>query len=356
MKNSKNSVNTRRWLSLILFTTGLTTACSNRGDQPIVVIDGSSTVFPITDFVADQFQKRNPVKIDVKVPVGVSGTRGGFRKFCAGTIDISDASRPINQEEAALCKKNRIEFIEIPIGYDGLTVVVNSKNTWAHDITTAELKKIWEPEALRRIMRWSQVRAGWPDREMHLYGAGLDSGTYDYFTEAILRTEHESRTDFESSENDDQLARAIARDELALGFFGYAYLQKNATQLKALAVDDQNPKNGEGPVLPSPDTVRRGVYQPLSRPLFIYVNKASLARREVELFTLFYLTKATTFVSRVGYVPLPERAYRLAQERVGARRTGSLFGNKGSRVGLSIEQLLAQEGPLATSSGTPDSP
>jgi phosphate transport system substrate-binding protein len=323
----------------------LAAACSTRKEGPTVTIDGSSTVFPITDFVADQFQKRNPVKVDVKVPVGVSGTRGGFRKFCAGSIDISDASRPINREEAALCAKHQVEFVEVPIGYDGLAVVVHPKNTWANDITTAELKRLWEPEAERRLTRWSQVRAEWPDREIHLYGAGLDSGTYDYFTEAIVGREHSSRMDFKSSENDDTLVKDIAGDELALGFFGYAYLYKNAEKLKAVALDDGEAANGAGPMLPTPENVRNARYQPLSRPLFIYVSKSALARREVELFVGFYLSKGASFVSRVGYVPLPEQAYQFAQQRVSARRTGSLFGNGGSRVGVSIEDLLSREAP-----------
>jgi phosphate transport system substrate-binding protein len=220
---------------------------------------------------------------------------------------------------------------------------VNAKNGWANDITTAELKKIWEPAAEHKIARWSQVRPGWPDKELHLYGAGFDSGTYDYFTEAIIHREHSSRSDFKASESDDALAKEMADDELSLGFFGYAYLRKNAGKLKPVAVDNGDPTDGAGPVPPTPETIRRGTYQPLSRPLFIYVNKATLNRREVELFVAFYLSKASAVVSRVGYVPLPDAAYRLAQERVSARRTGSLFGNGGSRVGVSIEALLARE-------------
>lgn len=333
----------RRLTSGLAFA--LAAACSTPKAGPTVTIDGSSTVFPITDFVADQFQKRNPVKVDVKVPVGVSGTGGGFRKFCAGTIDISDASRPINREEAALCAKHQVEFIEVPIGYDGLAVVVHPKNTWANDITAAELKRLWRPEAERTLTKWNQLRAEWPDREIHLYGAGLDSGTYDYFTEAIVGREHSSRMDFKSSENDDTLVADIAGDQLALGFFGYAYLYKNSEKLKALPVDDGEATNGAGPMLPTPENVRNARYQPLSRPLFLYVSKSALARREVELFVGFYLSKGASFVSRVGYVPLPEQAYQFAQQRVSARRTGSLFGNGGSRVGVSIEDLLSREAP-----------
>jgi phosphate transport system substrate-binding protein len=311
---------------------------------PTVVIDGSSTVFPITDYVARQFEKRNPVKVTVRVPVGISGTHGGFLKFCAGEADIANASRPINRAEVELCAKNKIEFIEMPIGYDGLAVLVNPKNSWANDLTTTELKRIWEPGAERQIMKWSQVRDGWPDRELHLYGAGRDSGTYDYFTQAIVQKEHSSRADFRSSEDDNELVNDVAKDELALGFFGYAYLQKDADRLKAVAIDDGDPSNGAGPIAPSPETVRNATYQPLSRPLFIYVSKSALKRREVELFVGFFLSKAASYVERVGYVPLPEAAYRVVHERVIARQFGSVFDGGGAQVGLSIDQLLQKEG------------
>lgn len=342
---SKSDAHARRrarvtWVSLL--SAGLAWGCAKSDHPPTISVDGSSTVFPITDYAAHQFEQRNPVRVSVKVPVGISGTRGGFRKFCAGTVDISDASRPINQEEAKLCAVNGVEFIEVPIGYDGLTVVVHPKNDWATDISAAELKKIWEPDAEHKIMKWSQVRSGWPDRDLHLYGAGLASGTYDYFTEAVVQKEHSSRMDFKSSEDDDELVSQIAKDELALGFFGYAYLYKNPDKLKALAIDDGNPNNGVGAIQPTPDTVRSGQYQPFSRPLFIYVSKAALMRREVELFTDFYLSKAAGFVSRVGYVPLPESAYYLARQRVSVRHTGSLFGGGGSRVGVSVAELFAK--------------
>jgi phosphate transport system substrate-binding protein len=340
--------------SFALFAIANMAGCANHGTkEPTVTIDGSSTVFPITDAVAHQFQKRNPVKIDVKIPVGISGTGGGFKKFCIGRIDIADASRPINRAETELCATHGVEYIEVPIAYDGLAVVVNPKNTWASDITTAELKKIWEPEAQGRVTKWSQVRADWPEKELHLYGAGGDSGTYDYFTGAIVGKEHSSRPDFRSSENDDVLVKAVAEDELALGFFGYSYLFKNPGKLKALGIDDGNASNGVGPVAPSAESVRTGTYQPLSRPLFIYVNQASLARREVELFVGFYLSKAPSAVERVGNVPLPESAYRLAHERVIARKTGSLFPG-GSQIGMPLEELL-RRGQVSSTHAAADS-
>jgi phosphate transport system substrate-binding protein len=305
----------------------------------IVKIDGSSTVFPISEAVAEEFQKKEAAK----VTVGISGTGGGFKKFCSGETDISDASRPIKPTEVELCAKNKIEYIELPIAYDGLAIVVNPKNTWATDITADELKKLWEPEAQGKVMKWNQVRQSWPDKEIHLFGAGVDSGTYDYFTEAIVKKEHSSRGDFTSSEDDNVLVQGVSRDELSLGFFGFAYYHENKDKLKVVPVNDGKPENGEGAIAPSVETVRNGTYQPLSRPIFIYVSKAALERREVSSFTSFYLDQAPKLVAQVSYIPLPENAYRLGAERVTSRRTGSLFGGKGSQVGVSIEQLLQKE-------------
>jgi phosphate transport system substrate-binding protein len=305
-----------------------------------VRLDGSSTVFPISEAMAEEFQKANPGR---RVIVGISGTGGGFKKFAAGETDISDASRPIKPSEVEMCAKNGIEYIELPVAYDGLAVLINPKNTWATHITVRELKRLWEPQAQGTITRWSQVRADWPDREIHLYGAGVDSGTYDYFTQAIVGQEHSSRGDFTSSEDDNVLVQGIAGDETALGFFGLAYYEENRDRLKLLPVDDENDENGKGPLAPELATVTDGTYQPLSRPIFIYINKASLERPEVEAFIRFYLANAPTLVKEVGYIPLPARAYLLAQERVDKRITGSLFGGKGSQVGVRIDQLLDQE-------------
>jgi phosphate transport system substrate-binding protein len=324
---------------LIVVVASLGVGCKKKGaDQPIL-IDGSSTVFPITEAVAEEFQKKN----QTKVTVGISGTGGGFKKFCGGETDISDASRPIKPSEVDLCAKNGIVYVELPVAYDGLAVLVNPRNTWVQSITVAELKKIWEPGAQGKVTRWSQVRDGWPDRELHLYGAGVDSGTYDYFTEAIVGKEHSSRGDFTSSEDDNVLVQGIANDELALGFFGYAYYVENKAKLRVVPVDDGKPENGAGPIEPSQDTVRNGTYQPLSRPIFIYAAIKSLDRPAVVSFVRFYLENAPKLVPEVGYIPLPERAYTLLLERASVRKTGSIFGGKGSQVGVSIEQLLARE-------------
>jgi len=328
------------FLASVVLALPLLASCQKKnggGDQ--IRIDGSSTVFPITEAVAEEFKRANATQ----VTVGISGTGGGFKKFCAGEIDIADASRPIKPTEVELCSTGTIEYIELPVAYDGLAIVVHPSNTWVDYITTAELKRLWEPEAQGKITKWNQVRASWPDREVHLLGAGVDSGTYDYFTEAIIQREHASRGDYTSSEDDNILVQGVATDELALGFFGYAYFHENQDKLKLIPVDDEKPDNGAGPISPSPETVRNGTYQPLSRPIFIYVAVKSLDRPEVTNFVKFYLANAATLVAEVGYIPLPERAYSIAQARVDARKTGSLFGGKGSQVGVSIDQLLEEE-------------
>jgi phosphate transport system substrate-binding protein len=238
----------------------------------VIRIDGSSTVYPITEAAAEEFQKQNPAK----VTIGVSGTGGGFKKFCAGEIAIAGASRPIKETEEQACAAAKIDFVELPVAYDGLAVVVHPKNSWAKSLTVAELKKIWEPTAQQHVMTWSQVRAGWPDRPLQLFGPGVDSGTYDYFTKAIVGTEHKSRGDYTSSEDDNVLVQGVSRDEGGLGFFGLAYYEGNADKLKLVPIDDGIAENGRGPVQPSTQTVSDGTYQPLSRPVFLYIAKSAL--------------------------------------------------------------------------------
>lgn len=301
--------------------------------------DGSSTVFPIAEAVAEEFQKENR---DAKVTVGISGTGGGFKKLCSGETDLANASRPVKPSEVELCKKNGIEFIELPVAYDGIAIVVNPANDWATSITVEELQKMWAPEAQGKVTKWSDVRAGWPDLELRLYGAGVDSGTYDYFTEAIVGKEHSSRGDYTSSEDDNVIVQGVANDKSALGFFGYAYYGENKDKLKLVPVDDGVAENGEGPIPASPETVGNGTYQPLSRPVFVYVSKASLERPEIANFVKFFLANSKELVPEVGYIALPPKAYELAQARVDARTTGSLFEGKGSQVGVSIEQLLSK--------------
>ena len=307
------------------------------GGQRRIEIDGSSTVFPITEAVAEEFRKET--RIDVTV--GTSGTGGGFQKFCRNEIDISNASRPIKATEAEACAKAGIQFIEVPVAYDGLAVVVNPKNTWAASMTVGELKKLWEPAAQGTVTRWSHIRPDWPDREIRLFGAGVDSGTFDYFTEAIVGNEARSRGDYTSSEDDNVIVQGVGNDELALGYFGYAYYEENKDKLKLVAVDDGDDTNGKGPVAPSPETVKDGTYRPLSRPVFIYPKVSALERPEVRSFMEFYLSKGLPLIREVGYIPLTDREYELVRTRVNTRKAGSMYQGTDSHSKTTLEQRLA---------------
>ena len=303
----------------------------------VIAIDGSSTVFPITEAVAEEFQMASP---GARVTVGISGTGGGFSKFCAGEIDISDASRPIKPVEVEACAAAGIGFVELPVAYDGIAIVVNPENDWVDTLTIADLRRMWEPAAQGTVTRWEHVRTGWPEDDLHLFGPGADSGTFDYFSEAIVGEEGASRGDFTSSEDDNVLVQGISRDALGLGFFGYAYYEENRDRLKLIPVDDGDDSNGAGPIAASPDTVRDGTYQPLSRPIFVYVSTASLERPEVQAFVDFYLTEGADLVREVGYVPLSPHEYALVAQRANERVVGSMFGG-GQEVGSSLEVLLA---------------
>lgn len=302
-------------------------ACGGGGTETstksdVITIDGSSTVMPITEAMAEDFMKQHP---GTRVTVGESGTSGGFGKFCRNESDINDASRPIKDSETAECAKQQIAALELPVAYDGLTVVVNPKNTWAASMTLAELKKLWAPDAQNKILRWSQVRAGWPDREIHLFGPGTASGTFDYFNEAVNGDPKASRGDYTASEDDNALVQGVAGDELALGYFGLAYYEVNKARLKAVPLDDEKPANGTGAIAPGFETVRSGQY-PLSRPLFIYVNATRLGSRpELQQFVDFYLKAPIATVQRVGYVPLTDGERQLTQERFAAKKTGSMY-------------------------------
>ena len=305
----------------------------------LITVDGSSTVFPIAEAVAEEFGKANP---NTRTPtVGISGTGGGFQKFCRAETDISNASRPISATEVSACRTAGVEFIELPIAYDGLAIVVNPKNTWASQITVAELKTIWQPEAQGKITRWNQIRASWPNREIHLFGAGVDSGTFDYFTEAINGKAKASRGDFTSSEDDNVIVQGVSSDELALGFIPLAYVESNAGKLKLVPVDDGKADNGTGPITPSAETVRNGTYQPLSRPLFVYVSRKAADRPEVQQYVDMHL-KRIDLIKEVGYIELTPQIYELATKHMAERKTGTAFG-EGGQVGLTLEALLARE-------------
>lgn len=291
-------------LALPLAACGGGEAGGDSGDEVgmlsgMVTIDGSSTVFPISEAMAEEFQIANR---GVRVTVGISGTGGGFKKFCGGETDISDASRPIKQSEIDLCAENGIEPIEVPVAWDGLTVVRNPANDWATCMTVEELKRVWQPGS--SIARWNQVRPEWPDEEIKLYGPDTDSGTFDYFTEAIVGEEDASRDDYTASADDNVLVVGVEGDRGSLGYFGFAYYEESSDLLGAVAVD-----GGNGCVLPSRETIENGTYAPLSRPMFIYTKAQALAKPQVRAFLQFYLDNATTLVSEVGYVPLAAQRY-----------------------------------------------
>jgi phosphate transport system substrate-binding protein len=304
--------------------------------QSTIKVDGSSTVFPITEAVAEEFQKIQKGK--VRVTVGISGTGGGFKKFCRGEIDIGDASRPILKEEVDTCAKAGITYVEIPIAFDALTVAVNPKNDWVKSITIPQLKKMWEPAAQGKVMKWKDVEASWPDTPLKLFGAGADSGTFDYFTEAVNGKSKSSRSDFTASEDDNVLVTGIENDRGAMGFIPYAYYQPHAAKMKALAIDEGK---GKGAVLPSEKTVVDGTYSPLSRPLFLYINVKALDRPEVKEFLEFYL-KSQKLITEVKYVPLPDQAYAVGRDRLAKKTAGSAFGGH-PEVGLPIMDLLKRE-------------
>lgn len=305
-----------------------------------VKVDGSSTVFPITEAVAEDFQKAKRGK--VRVTVGISGTGGGFKKFCRGETDISNASRPILKAEMEDCKKNGVEYMELPVAYDALTVVVNPKNSFIKSMTVAELKKIWEPAAQGKITHWNQVNPSWPKAPIKLFGAGADSGTFDYFTEAINGKSKASRGDFTASEDDNVLVQGVSRDVNALGFFGYAYYIENRDKLKSVPIVE---KEGKPAVAPSLETVVNGTYQPLARPIFIYVNAKSAQKSEVKEFVEYYNRNGEKLAKEVKYVPLPSKAYTHNSEAFNAKKLGTKFGGE-NKVGLTIEELLRLEAKL----------
>jgi phosphate transport system substrate-binding protein len=298
----------------------------------LIKIDGSSTVYPITEAIAEEFQEVNK---DIKVTVGISGTGGGFKKFTTNQTDISDASRPIKTSEQKQARLNGIDYIELPIAYDGLTVVVNKNNKFIDKMTVAELKKLWEPAAQNVVTKWSQVRDSWPAEKIKLYGPGTDSGTFEYFTEAICGAVGKIRGDYTPSVNPNVQVQGVAGDKNALGFFGLAYYVENMDKLRAVPID-----GGNGPVEPTYETVQTGKYQPLSRPLFIYVNTRSLGKEEVQKFVEFYLDNVSKIAKEVGYIALPENAYKLVKKKFAERKTGTTF--KGAKVGVSVEELLSK--------------
>lgn len=339
--SARADANPSSWLArvcliFILAALIIAAGCGKAGEESLIKIDGSSTVFPLTEAAAEEFQIQKQGR--VRVTVGISGTGGGFKKFARNEIDMADASRPITKEEMEQAKANGIDYIELPICFDALTVVVNPQNDWVTSMTVADLKKIWEPEAQGKITRWNQIRPEWPDAEILLFGAGADSGTFDYFTEAVVGKAKSSRGDYTASEDDNTIVQGIAGSKFALGYLPFSYYATNQGRLKAVPIQWEKNITKE-PVAPTLENVLAGTYNPLSRPLFLYVNRASADKQEVAEFVEFYLKNATRFANEVKYLPLPANAYELALARFNQRQTGTAFGGT-AEVGLDIEELL----------------
>lgn len=312
----------------------------------VVLIDGSSTVFPISEALGEEFQKSS----GTRVTVGLSGTGGGFKKLCRGEIDISGASRPIKKEEIELCRESGVEFIELPVALDALGVIVSPQNKFVDCLSVDELRKVWEPGAQGKVSSWKQVRSSFPDKPLKLFGAGTDSGTFDYFTKAINGEEGASRGDYTATEDDNVTVTGVAGDEGSLGYLGLAYVTENADKVRAVPI-----RQKDGTCLaPSVEAARDATYQPLSRPLFFYVNKKFADERaHVREFMKFAFnpTQSEKLVREVGYVPLPAQAYTLASQKFDARTTGSYFGG-GSKVGVTVEELLSDAGQVAKAPAT----
>ncbi len=293
-------------------------------------VDGSSTVYPITEAVAEDFSKAAK---GVRTTVGVSGTGGGFKRFCKGETDISDASRPITKTEAETCKSANIEFVELPVAYDGLCIAISKQNNWATKLTVEQIKKIYSASGTAKT--WKDLDSAWPDRAIKVYSPGTDSGTFDYFKEVTVGKDGKVRSDMSVSEDDNVLVNGVAGDRDAIGYFGFAYYVENKDKLVAVAVD-----NGKGAVLPTDATILDGSYEPFSRPVFIYVNRKSADRPEIGAFVDFYLQQAAALSKEVGYTPLPESIYGTARTNWKARRTGTQFLDaKGDKVSGSLANV-----------------
>lgn len=328
---------------------GTTTAGGNAGTeggavddtnvQGEVEVDGSSTVHVLNQAVTEEFKDNY---FDVDVSLKSSGTGGGFKRFVTGELDITGASRPIKTEEIELAKKNGVEYIELPVCFDALTVAVNAENNWLDSITVDELKKMWEAAAEEKITKWNQVNPKWPNEELALFGAGPDSGTFEYFTEAICKEKGNHRKDYGGNENDNVIITNIEGDKKAIGYIPFAYYVEHDKTLKALAID-WKADDDQGPVLPSVENVIKGIYNPLARPLFIYVNRKSADKPAVMAFVNFYIENAGDLAGEVQYIPLPDEAYSTVKQRWESRKTGTVFGGKAA-VGMKLEDIVKAEG------------
>jgi phosphate transport system substrate-binding protein len=327
-----------RWLGMLgaaaLIAAACLTGCEGGPPRPAIKIDGSSTVYKVSLAAAEEFGKTAP---NVDISVKYAGTGGGFKSFAKGDLDVCDASRPITEKELALCKENGVEFYELPIAFDALTVIVNKDNDWTEQMTVEELQKLWHPDNQTTITKWSQIRAGWPDEKITLFGAGTDSGTFEYFTEAIVGEKNKSRSDYTATENDNIILQGVQGDKYALGYVPYAYFEPRADVLKAVKIDA-----GKGPVMPSPENVINGTYAPLSRPLFIYVQQKAAERPEVTEFVKFYVSNGKQLALAVKYIPLPDEAYPAVLQRFDSRTTGTVFDGHAA-IGMNIHEILSKE-------------
>jgi phosphate transport system substrate-binding protein len=332
----KKTMVKRSFIFLNMGLTLLLLSCAPVEKKEDIQIDGSSTAYPITKAIADSYKGEN--KDATNIDVQFSGTSSGFQKFCEGKTEITGASRPIEKPEIELCNNNKIRFVELPIAFDALTIVVNPANNWVQSLTVEELRKMWEPTAEGKVKRWNQINPSFPDQPLNLYGAGEKSGTFDYFTEAVIGTERASRSDYVRTEDDEITVRGVGQDPNALGYFGFAYYKANENKLKAVPID-----GGKGPVLPAQETVERAEYQPLSRPLFIYVNlEAAQNNPELKQFVEYYLKQAPSIVSQVGYIPLPAEGYHLAKVTWQKGEVGTVFEGK-PQIGLTIGELMRRQ-------------
>jgi phosphate transport system substrate-binding protein len=313
-------------------------SCHGRAPDDPVTVDGSSTAFPLAEAVAHEYMKANK---GAAINVAFSGTGTGFVRFCRGQLDLANASRPITAEEQKACESANVTFVELPVAYDAISIVVSAKNSWASTITVPELRTLWDAAAEKTVTTWKQVRAEWPDREIKLFGPGPESGTFDYFTDAINGRAGVSRKDYTSSADDDVIVRSVAEDELALGYVGHGYVEKHKPQIRVLALDDLDERVGRGPIEPSSDNVARGLYRPLARPLFIYVNTARMQRAEVAAFSRYFVRTARLAAGDVGSVPMMGMAYTLAEQRLEKRITGTMF-KAPNAAELGVEYLLTQ--------------
>lgn len=303
----------------------------------VIMIDGSSTVAPITAAATKEFEK---AKKDIRVAMGISGTGGGFKRLCEGRLDIANASRPISKAEMDACKAEGVEYYELPVAYDGIIVVVNPKNDWVKSFTVADLKKMWEPAAQGRISKWSQVQSSWPDATLKLYGAGSEHGTFDYFTEAVTGKAKSSRADYTASASDGMLVNWVGDEQNALGYIRFAHYIENQGRLRAVPIDD-----GKGPVTPSEKSIEDGSYQPLARPIFIYVNKAAARKPAVREYVEYYLKNGASFVKQAKYIPFSSGNYQLVLDHFSRGKTGSVFAGEPA-VGVRVDELMRREAKL----------